>query len=185
MFANQAQLGGVSPFDLLRRRYLKSLSEQTGRNSIVYATKWTGGAPVGADQVSITPEDVQGFMEVIHGLPAAKGLDLILHSPGGSPEATESLVKYIRSKFDDVRVIVPHAAMSAATMPRAAANRIVMGRHSFLGPIDPQMIIQTDTGTRAVAAHAIIEQFQMAKEECKTPRCCHPGCRSSGSSAPR
>jgi ClpP class serine protease len=45
-----------------------------------------------------------------------KDLDLIVHSPGGSPEATEAIVTYLRSKFNDIRVIVPQAAMSAATM---------------------------------------------------------------------
>ncbi len=79
---------------------------------------------------------MQGFMEVIRGLPG-DGLDLVLHSPGGSAEATEGLVTYIRSKYDNVRVIVPHLAMSAATMLACSANRILMGKHSYLGPIDP------------------------------------------------
>lgn len=105
-------------------------------------------------------------METLHGL-TGDGLDLVLHSPGGSAEATESIVKYIRSKFSDVRVFIPHAAMSAATMLACSANRIVMGKHSFLGPIDPQFIIQTQIGRASVAAHAIEEQFAMAKEECK------------------
>ena len=57
--------------------------------------------------------------------------------------------------------------MSAATMLACSANRIVMGRHSFLGPIDPQFIVQTDLGRASVAAHAIEEQFALAKEECR------------------
>jgi hypothetical protein len=119
--------------------------------------------------VSIVPEDLQGFMEVLHNLPTDRGLDLILHSPGGSGESTESIVTYMRSMFSDVRVIVPHAAMSAATMLACAANRIVMGSHSFLGPIDPQFIMQTETGRSAVPAHAILAQFELAKKECADP----------------
>ncbi len=34
-------------------------------------------------------------MEVSHGL-EGDGLDLILHSPGGSPEAAEAIVSYLR-----------------------------------------------------------------------------------------
>lgn len=105
-------------------------------------------------------------METLHGL-TGDGLDLVLHSPGGSAEATESIVKYIRSKFSDVRVFIPHAAMSAATILACSANRTAMGKHSFLGPIDPQFIIQTQIARASVAAHAIEEQFAMAKEECK------------------
>ncbi|MGB3552397.1 MAG: hypothetical protein WA993_17055, partial [Candidatus Binatus sp.] len=66
---------------------------------------------------------------------------------------------------DNVRVFVPHAAMSAATMLACSANSIVMGKHSFLGPIDPQFIVQTELGRASVAAHAIEEQFNLAKKE--------------------
>jgi ClpP class serine protease len=54
-------------------------------------------------------------------------VDLILHSPGGSAEAAESIVEYLRTRFDRVRVIVPVAAMSAATMMALSADEIVMG----------------------------------------------------------
>lgn len=156
---------GISPFDYVRRKYLSALAQHTGRNVILYATKWTQG---GADpeSASITVEDVQGFMEVLHGL-AGTDLDLILHSPGGSPEATEALVTYLRSKFMNVRVMIPHAAMSAATMLACSAERLVMGKHSFIGPIDPQFVLDTQLGRMPVPAHAIREQFEMAKEECR------------------
>jgi hypothetical protein len=158
---------GLTNFDVVRRKYLAALAKRTGRNVILYASKWAqGGAD--PDSISITAEDMEGFMEVIHGLSGDK-LDLILHSPGGSAEATEALVLYVRSKFSDVRVFVPHAAMSAATMFACAANEIVLGKHSFLGPIDPQFIIQSDAGRRAAPAHAILEQFAMAQKECVNP----------------
>lgn len=159
---------GVSPFDHVRRKYLSQLATHTGRSVILYASQWTqgGGDP---DLVTITPEDVQGFMEVIHGLPTTGGLDLVLHLPGGSAESAEALVAYLRAKFDDIRVIVPHAAMSAATMLACSSNRILMGKHSSLGPIDPQFIIRTEQGRASVAAHAIIEQFRLAQRECRDP----------------
>jgi len=56
-----------------------------------------------------------------------------LHSPGGSIEAAEAIVTYLRSKFAHIRAIVPHSAMSAATMIAMACDEIVMGKHSFLG----------------------------------------------------
>jgi hypothetical protein len=166
--ATPATPGGPSPLDVVRRKYLKQLADHTKRNVILYASKWTqGGAD--PDLVSLNAEDMQGFMEVVHGLSSAAGLDLVLHSPGGSAEATEAIVKYLRSKFTDIRVVVPHAAMSAATMLACSANSVVMGKHSFLGPIDPQLITQTDGVRRAVAAHAIIEQFRLAQKECRDP----------------
>lgn len=155
---------GESPFDFLRRKYLEKLAAKTGRSTILYSTKWTSGGGVDSDLISITPDDIQGLMEVVHDIPGGR-LDLILHSPGGSPEAAEALVKYLRTKFDDIRVIVPHAAMSAATMLSCAANRIVLGKHSFLGPIDPQLLMVIDGQRVAAPAYAIIEQFELAKKE--------------------
>ncbi|MGI0055126.1 MAG: SDH family Clp fold serine proteinase [Thermoplasmata archaeon] len=102
-------------------------------------------------------------MEVVHGL-KSKSVDLVLHSPGGSAEATEAVVLYLRSKFDDIRVIVPQGAMSAATMLACSGDRIVLARHSFLGPIDPQ---RATGGTPAYAsAQAILDKFELAKTEC-------------------
>jgi len=107
-------------------------------------------------------------MVVIKGLKGEK-LDLVLHSPGGSIEAAEAFVTYLRTKFSDVRVIIPQVAMSAATMIACSSNRILMGKHSFLGPIDPQFALQTQLGRQMVPAQAILDQFEMGKKESKDP----------------
>ncbi len=166
----QSRVGDGPPqFDAVRRKYLVAVHQHTGREVILYASKWTQhDANVSPDVVSIVDEDLQGLMEVIHRL-SGPNLDLILHSPGGSLEAAEALVLYLRSKFDHIRVIVPQMAMSAATMIACAADVIVLGKHSFLGPTDPQIIINTPLGQRMVPAQAILEQFDRAKEECQDP----------------
>jgi hypothetical protein len=112
------------PYDPVRRKYLVQVSAYTGRDTILYATTWTQDANVPPELISISDEDLQGLMEVVHGL-NGPNLDLILHSPGGSPEAAEALMLYLRSKFDHIRVVVPRLAMSAATMMACAADRIV------------------------------------------------------------
>ena len=117
--------------------------------------------------MSINDEDMQAFMEVSYGL-ESDGLDLILHSPGGSPEAAEAIV-YLRSRFTNIPVIVPQLAMSAATMIACAANEIVLGKHSSLGPTDPQILIPTSLGIRAVPAQAVLDQFDRAQRECADP----------------
>lgn len=162
---------GVPDFDSVRRKYLAALSAHTKRNVVLYASRWIQGNVLDPAAVSIGPEDMQAFMEVVHGLPRNMGLDLILHSPGGSPEAAESIVHYLRSKFDSLRVFVPQSAMSAATMLSCAADEIVMGLHSSLGPIDPQMILPGAGGGVTVApAQAILDQFALALEDCQDPK---------------
>lgn len=161
--------GNVSPFDVVRRRYIVKAHELTGRNTVLYMTAWTQGKDsIAPEAVSITDEDLQGLMEVFHGL-SGGDLDLIIHSPGGSLEAADAFVQYMRSKFTHVRAIIPSLAMSAATMISCACDEIVMGKHSFLGPIDPQFILATQLGVRSVAAQAITEQFEKAQVECADP----------------
>lgn len=167
-FQAYTQRGQRPDFDAVRRKYLVALSRHTGRATILYSTKFATPGPAMPDLLSINDEDLQGLMEVMHGLTNPK-LDLILHSPGGTIEAAEAIVLYLRSKFADIRVIVPNLAMSAATMISCAANRVVMGKHSFLGPIDPQFILNTAIGQRSVSAEAIREQFELAQKECKDP----------------
>lgn len=156
--ATSQQPGAPPDFDGVRRKYLVELHQLTRRSLIVYETDWLGGGP---PMAGITLEDMQAMMEVCRGLEGPE-LDLIVHSPGGSAEATASIVHYLRQKFTDIRVFVPIAAMSAATMWALAGNRIVMGKHSQLGPIDPQLV----TAQGNIPARAILDQFDRAKKEC-------------------
>ncbi len=155
-----AERGGLPDWDIVRRKYLAQLHALTGRNTVLYSTDWLSGRFQSGTGIIL--EDMQGMMEVCRGL-QGPNLDIILHSPGGSAEATASIVRYLRSKFSNIRVFVPLAAMSAATMWSLAADEIVMGKHSQLGPIDPQLL--TPQGFY-VPARAIIDQFERAKEEC-------------------
>jgi hypothetical protein len=149
------------PHDIVRRKYLSALSDYTGRNVLSYYSGWLQKLSFAArspDLFSIDDNDKNGFMATIHGLDRTCGLDLILHTPGGGVAATESLVHYLHSMFGhDIRVIVPQIAMSAGTMIACAAKEIVMGKHSNLGPIDPQF--------GGIAAHGVIEEFERAAEE--------------------
>ena len=163
-----ADANGTPDFDGVRRRYLANMNRLTGRAVILYSTAWLESRPIPPAELQIGLPDIQGFMETVSNM-RERELDVILHSPGGSAEATESLVEYLRQRFDHVRVFVPVAAMSAATMMALSADELFMGQHSQLGPIDPQVIIDTPEGARSAPAKAILNQFELAKRECKEP----------------
>ena len=55
--------------------------------------------------------------------------------------------------------------MSAATMLACAADEIVMGRQSAIGPIDPQLMISTQGGLVTTPAQALLDEFNRAKVE--------------------
>ena len=162
---NETTSGNRPPdFDGVRRKHLGALHAHTGRQTILYASGWLQQETAPPSMTSIHEEDILALMEVTAGMPGGD-LDLILHSPGGSVEAAESIVSYLRSRFSHIRVIVPHLAMSAATMVACAANEIVLGKHSFLGPTDPQFVLSTPLGVRSVPAQAILNQFDRAQRE--------------------
>jgi ATP-dependent protease ClpP protease subunit len=170
--AEQIQRQKILVQDDVRRRYLKELSEHTSRDTIIYASSFTTRKLLNVPGVlvSIMPEDIQGFMSALHGL-SGKKLDLILHSPGGSLEVADQLVQYLRAKYEHIRAIVPQNAMSAATMIACACDEIVMGKHSALGPIDPQITFQSNQGHFTAPAQSILDDFAEAKEEVlKDPR---------------
>lgn len=145
-----------SIFDETRRKYLKSLSQHTGRNVVAYYSSWL--QKPGLDVNSINDSDKNGFMACFKGLDPDKGLDLILHSPGGDVAATESIIDYIRAIFgSDVRTIIPQISMSGGTMIACCGSSIVMGKHSNLGPVDPQFSF--------MPARALLDEFELAKQE--------------------
>lgn len=154
--------------DVVRQRFLKRLVSYTKRDTILYASAFTSnkGAEVPPAALSVSAEDMQGFMASLHGL-KGKQLDLILHSPGGSMEAADQIVQYLRSKYEHIRAIVPQSAMSAATMLACACDEIVMGKHSAIGPIDPQVTFPTQSGRFTAPAQSILDEFEMAKREIK------------------
>ena len=164
--AEQIVQAKASAQDEIRRTFLKEFHEYTSRDTILYASSFSSrkGIEVPGLFLSIVLEDVQGFMSALHGL-EGKELDLILHSPGGSLEAAEQIVTYLRSKYDHIRAIVPQNAMSAATMIACACDEIMMGKHSALGPIDPQITMPTQGGPFTAPAQAILDEFERAKQE--------------------
>ena len=102
--------------------------------------------------------DKNGFMNAVHKLDRSKGLDLLLHTPGGDFAATESIVHYLRQMFGtNIRCFIPQLAMSGGTMIACASREIYMGRESNIGPIDPQF--------GGIPAHGVIAEFKKAVED--------------------
>lgn len=122
----------------LKNEYIRKLSEKTGRNVILYFSSFLGRQP--SNDTFINDLDINAFMENVHGLDKKKGLDLILHTPGGDLSATEQIIKYLRSCFDgNIRAIIPQMAMSAGSMIAVSCKSVIMGKQSSLGPFDPQL----------------------------------------------
>ncbi|MEJ1471475.1 MAG: S49 family peptidase [Candidatus Sedimenticola sp. (ex Thyasira tokunagai)] len=144
----------------IRHKYLSALHAKTGRNIIVYYSGWLSKPNNHLN--ALNDEDKNGFMTAVHNLDRSRGLDLFLHTPGGSISATQSLVNYLHMMFGtDIRAVIPQIAMSAGTMVACSCKSILMGKESNLGPIDPQLA--------GVPAYAVIEEFKRACNEISLP----------------
>ena len=149
-----------APLDKVRREYLKKLHAKTGRNVVTYYSAWLQRPP-NTSGLSVCDADMNSFMSVFHKLDKKKGLDLILHTPGGEIPATEAIVSYFHSMFGtDIRCFVPQLAMSAGTMIACGCKEIIMGKQSSLGPFDPQL--------GGVPAYGVLAEFNQAAAEIKT-----------------
>jgi hypothetical protein len=159
----------ISPLDKLRRIYLAKLAAKTGRAVITYYSGFQEHPEAPPRVLQVNSADIAGFMEACSDAPEDE-LDLVLHSPGGDGEAAEQICAYLRTQFKHIRAIVPVYAMSAATMMALSADEVLMGAHSQMGPIDPQLTISTPAGPRSASAQAIKDQFSMALAECQDPK---------------
>ena len=146
----------------VRRKYIAALSAKTGRTTIVYYSGWLSTQTI-TPLLVINDDDKMGFMQAAHNVDHGAGLDLILHTPGGSVTAAESIVDYLLKVFKgDLRVIVPQIAMSAGTMIACASREIIMGKQSNLGPIDPQV--------NGLPAYGVLDEFDRAVKDSASNR---------------
>jgi hypothetical protein len=143
-----------------RKRQLRLISElRGGRDVLVYAADLNKGIPL----IAIGYADLLPFSDQLSNLHGT-AIDLILETPGGSGEIAEDMVRLLRDKYEDVAVIIPGCAKSAGTIMAMAANEILMGPMSALGPIDAQLAWQG----KIFSADALIKGFEKIKDEVVT-----------------
>lgn len=124
-----------------RQDLIRAIQQSTQRKLICY---------VAGQGAMICRDDVLFFVDLVHNLERGTPLDLLLHTPGGDMDAAEKLITMVRNHVGaaTLRVIVPDYAKSAGTLMALAADAIVMSDSSELGPIDPQIALADESGSR-------------------------------------
>jgi ClpP class serine protease len=84
-------------------------------------------------------EDAQTIIAAIKDTPEDMPIDLVIHTPGGLVLAAMQIARAVEAHKAKVAVYVPVYAMSGGTLIALAADEIVLGEFSMLGPIDPQI----------------------------------------------
>src|SRR2546423_3788557 len=84
-------------------------------------------------------DDSQSVLRAIRETPPTKTIEIILHTPGGLVLAASQIARALADHDGRVVAVVPHYAMSGATLIALALAEIVLDRHAALGPVDPQL----------------------------------------------
>lgn len=94
------------------------------------------------ENTAISRDDIFDVVEQLDKIaiqPEETRIDMVLLSNGGFPHPAYQIMNIIRAKCKKLKAIVPLYAKSAATLMTLAADEIVMGPQSEIGPIDMQM----------------------------------------------
>jgi hypothetical protein len=137
--AENAQLPElVNILSNLRLASYEAIEAVRKRPLIIFASKFINALPNTPNFIDIS--DIDGFTDLVQSVNENfDSVDVLLHSPGGQPDATERIVHILRNRFKEVHFIVPHSAYSAATMLALSGDSITLHPSATLGPIDPQI----------------------------------------------
>jgi len=133
-----------------RQNLLSELIKHTNRDLITLVTSTK--QPEQHFAAQIATDILPIFYDIFKGKGAEDKLDLLLYSAGGQIDAPWPIVNLMREYYQDIRVIIPSRAHSAATLISLGANTLDMGPLGSLSPIDPQLFITHPEKKETVSA---------------------------------
>ncbi|MGA2495365.1 MAG: ATP-dependent Clp protease proteolytic subunit [Roseiarcus sp.] len=123
-----------------RARTIREIEKMHGSRVITMIHRQEKASVFG---VSVSPhidlEDARTVIAAIKETPEDLPIDFVIHTPGGLVLAAMQIARALRAHKAKVTVYVPVFAMSGGTLIALAADEIVLGEFSVLGPIDPQI----------------------------------------------
>jgi len=113
---------------------IKQIQDKRNSKVIVYVTG--DRQPIMA---MIAEDAVRPLYDHLLSIGKAEKIDLFLYSRGGDVSVPWRIVSMFREFCDELSIIVPYKAYSAATLISLGADKIIMGKKAELGPIDPTL----------------------------------------------
>jgi hypothetical protein len=115
----------------------KKIEAHRKRPLIVYVTSKRRGA-----EAQMSTDALPQIIEQIDSLPTkSTAVDFLIASYGGDPMVAWRIMTLLRQRVDQVSVMIPQSAYSAATLLAFGADEIVMHPNGHLGPVDMQIPI--------------------------------------------
>lgn len=127
-------MGDIVPHREERLKLIKSIEDFAEAPVLVF---FTADSPIVGGRIG---EDApRPMFDHLRPIGKQKRLALYLYSPGGVMETPWKIVRMLREFCDELYVIVPYKAYSAATMIAIGTDKILMTKKAELGPIDPAL----------------------------------------------
>lgn len=139
-----------------RQHLYRKLEEKTRKPVVSFFTSFKY-------PVMIEDGDADMLEGILQKSDLSKGLVLVLSSPGGSGLAAERIINICRSYSGNgnYEVIIPGKAKSAATMICLGASKLIMGKTSELGSIDPQITYVENDQVKRFSVHNIVKSYEV------------------------
>ncbi|MEN6518644.1 MAG: hypothetical protein ABFC38_10685 [Methanospirillum sp.] len=118
-----------------RAELYRRIEEARSRPLVTYVTSSRPQAE-GVIASDVIPELCRQILAIPRDI---KKVDLLIVSRGGDAIVAYRIISLLRERFDEIGVLIPYEAYSAATLLALGANEIVMHPFSNLGPVDPQL----------------------------------------------
>src|SRR5580658_2645416 len=83
----------------LRKQCYKEIEQLRGRPLLIYCSKFP------SQQNEFAPidlSDIEAFTDLVNTATPSDSVDVLIHSAGGYPDATERIVHVLRSKYKEV-----------------------------------------------------------------------------------
>lgn len=105
------------------------------------------------------------FYQALQTIGHTTKISLYLYSAGGTLDAPWPLTNLLREYCDQIEILVPFRALSAATLLALGADRIVMTPLSQLSPIDPEGTFITEGKPQNISVEDVASYIEFAKEK--------------------
>ena len=79
------------------------------------------------------------FFEFVAGNKSSDEVCLVLCTPGGAPDAAYKMGRYLQTRYDSFKLLVPGFCKSAGTLLAIGSDEIIFSPYGELGPLDIQM----------------------------------------------
>ena len=92
-------------------------------------------------------------------------IDFVINSPGGLADEAYRIIRTLRDNFEEVNIIVPFWAKSAATLLSLGGNNIIMDKFGEFGPLDAQIGKEREDNPEFEHVSALNDEFSLSQLE--------------------